>query len=228
MLAVSAGSLLLACKWSYHVPLVFSQESLKFLFKFYLLTIFALPAIYFYLHVNYPVNICDSVIFDLSLNRRVMYLLYNFHFFYSLVINTVSYLLVHLHVCLNNPVTFFMDNFYSLVYCPATYFNSILPHICFIILLHPTTYLPYHFNSILLYICLILTFPWSRGVKLPPRPIFWLPFPNRIELTKMLWWLFLDMVGLQSGTIMASILSSRNPRWRPKVQVIFWKSLKNL
>ena len=40
-----------------------------------------------------------------------------------------------------------------------------------------------------------LTFPWSRGegVKLPPRPIFWLPFPNRIELSEMLWRLFLDM-----------------------------------
>ena len=70
----------------------------------------------------------------------------------------------------------------------------------------------------------------GRG-KINPRPIFWLPFQNRIELTKRLWWLFLDMVGLRSGTITASILSPRNPRWRPKVQVIFekvWKTYNSV
>ena len=55
------------------------------------------------------------------------------------------------------------------------------------------------------------------GVKLPLRPIFGLPFQNHVELNKLLQWIFQDMVRLQSGTIIASILSPRNQRWRPQM-----------
>ena len=37
------------------------------------------------------------------------------------------------------------------------------------------------------------------GGKITPRPIFQLPLPNRLEASQMLWWLFLDMAGLQNG-----------------------------
>ena len=46
--------------------------------------------------------------------------------------------------------------------------------------------------------CLTLT--WPRGVELPPRPIFSLPFLNRSKLRGTLWWLFLNMFWLQNGT----------------------------
>ena len=69
---------------------------------------------------------------------------------------------------------------------------------------------------------MISIFSWP-GAKFSLRPIFLLPFQKPMEITQMLWWLFLEMAGLQSGTILASILSLRHPRWRPHLQVIFWK-----
>ena len=106
-----------------------------------------------------------------------------------------------------------------IVVCIMNFIENVLEIICSVCL---------KFFGYLLRIYEVLFNPsMARGlVKLPPRPIFWLPFPNRIELTGMFKWLFLNMVRLQSGTIMSSILSLRNPRWRLNMAVIFWKTVK--
>ena len=64
---------------------------------------------------------------------------------------------------------------------------------------------------------LLLSFPWSGGgVNYSTAgQSFGCHLRTAMELTKM--WLSLDMAGLPIGTYIASILSLRNPRWRPQI-----------
>ena len=55
-----------------------------------------------------------------------------------------------------------------------------------------------------------------RGVKVPPRPIFWTPFLNRMELTGTLPWLFLNMVWLQNDLYLATLPPPGKSKWRPQ------------
>ena len=55
-----------------------------------------------------------------------------------------------------------------------------------------------------------------RRVKVPPRPIFWTPFLNRMELTGTLPWLFLNMVWLQNDSYLATLPSPGKSKWRPQ------------
>jgi len=43
------------------------------------------------------------------------------------------------------------------------------------------------------------------GGKLPLRPCFLLPFRNRVKLRDTLWRLFLNMTGLQDGSVRTSL-----------------------
>ena len=52
------------------------------------------------------------------------------------------------------------------------------------------------------------------GVNLPPRPLFLLPFPNRLELVDAPLRLFLNMNWLQDGAFRPYLTPSRNPIWR--------------
>ena len=54
----------------------------------------------------------------------------------------------------------------------------------------------------------------NGGVKIPPKPLFSLPFRNRLELTEKLLWLFLKMTGLQDGINRKSVAPTRWPIWR--------------
>ena len=56
----------------------------------------------------------------------------------------------------------------------------------------------------------------SRGVKVPPRLIFWMPFLNRMELTGTLPWLFLNMVWLQNDLYLATLPPPGKSKWRPQ------------
>ena len=68
-----------------------------------------------------------------------------------------------------------------------------------------------------------LTLIWPRvgGGKITPRPIFQLPLPNRLEVSQMLWWLFLDMAGLQNGAKFIHLPPPLDPIWRPEVGSTF-------
>ena len=47
-------------------------------------------------------------------------------------------------------------------------------------------------------------------------------YPGPRGTRKMLWWRSIDMIEMQIGTyVVASILSSRNPRWRPPLHIWF-------
>jgi len=52
------------------------------------------------------------------------------------------------------------------------------------------------------------------GVNLPHRPLFLLPFPNRLELVDAPLRLFLNMNWLPGGAFKSDLTPSRNPIWR--------------
>ena len=54
------------------------------------------------------------------------------------------------------------------------------------------------------------------GVKVPPRPIFWTPYLNRMELTGTLPWLFLNMLWLQNDLYLATLPPPGKSKWRPQ------------
>ena len=56
--------------------------------------------------------------------------------------------------------------------------------LCLIIDIKKVIY--YVLHSIYALFVLLFSLFMVKG-DLPPRPIFWLPFPNRMELTKMIW-----------------------------------------
>ena len=56
------------------------------------------------------------------------------------------------------------------------------------------------------------------GEFYPSRPVFSILFCNRLELRGMLWWLFLNMAGLQNGIIRISPSPSSFPIRRPQIE----------
>jgi len=66
-----------------------------------------------------------------------------------------------------------------------------------------------------------LTRVWSGGGETTPRPLFLLPFPNRLELMDAPFRLFLSMNWLQDGAFKPYLTHSRNPMWRPKNRIYF-------
>ena len=63
------------------------------------------------------------------------------------------------------------------------------------------------------------TLPYFKGrMNLSLKPIFLQSFQNRMELTRELECLIVDMTGLQNGPLFASVLSPRNPRWRQRME----------
>ena len=65
----------------------------------------------------------------------------------------------------------------------------------------------------------------KAGGKITPRPLFLLPFPNRLELKDAAWPLFLNMNWLQDGAFRPYLTHSRNPIWRPENRKCFEISL---
>jgi hypothetical protein len=55
---------------------------------------------------------------------------------------------------------------------------------------------------------------WWMQNYLHSRLIFSLPFLNRSEFTRTLWWLFLYRKGLQNGTVLSTPIPHGDPKWR--------------